>query len=80
MRFIDHPVQATVRAGRLQRFHWRNETYEVRRIVDGWRYVGRWWAGEGEWCFVKVETTDGGLFELYHDVIADEWRLYRVYD
>ena len=55
-------------------------TYRIARIVDRWRYVGRWWVGEGEWRFIKVETTDGGLFELCFDVAADEWRLYRIYD
>lgn len=61
-------------------FQWRGRTYHIARIVDQWRYVGRWWIGEGEWRFVKVETTDGGLFELYFDTAADEWRLYRIYD
>lgn len=61
-------------------FQWRGRTYRVARVIDQWRYVGRWWVGEGEWFFVKVETTDGGLFELYFDTAADEWRLYRIYD
>ncbi|MFS8523767.1 MAG: DUF6504 family protein [Limnochordales bacterium] len=61
-------------------FEWRGRTYRIARIVDRWRYVGRWWLGEGEWRFMKVETTDGGLFELYFDTAADEWRLYRIYD
>lgn len=65
---------------RLVAFQWKGRTYNVARVVDRWRYVGRWWVGEGEWRFVKVETTDGGLFELYFDTAANEWRLYRVYD
>lgn len=61
-------------------FQWRGRTYQVARIVDRWRYVGRWWIDEGEWLFIKVETTDGGLFELYFDTADGEWRLYRIYD
>ncbi|MBO8141871.1 MAG: hypothetical protein H0Z37_06825 [Firmicutes bacterium] len=80
MRLVDVPVQVTVQAGRLLGFRWRGRTRRVVRVIDRWRYLGRWWAGEGEWRFVKVETDDGGVFELYLDVAAGQWRLYRVYD
>lgn len=82
MRLVDVPVRVSMSAEtrRFVSFHWRGRTYKVARIVDRWRYVGRWWIGEGEWRFIKVETIDGGLFELYFDTAADEWRLYRVYD
>ncbi len=82
------PAAGTTRAASAVRsarprpaaFQWRGRTYQVARIVDRWRYVGRWWIDEGEWLFIKVETTDGGLFELYFDTAAGEWRLYRIYD
>lgn len=92
MRLVDVPIRVifaenderrprpAAAAPRPAAFQWRGRTYRIARIIDRWRYVGRWWVGEGEWRFIKVETTDGGLFELYFDVAADEWRLYRIYD
>ncbi|HLT58293.1 MAG: DUF6504 family protein [Limnochordales bacterium] len=80
MRLVDAPIDVALAQGRLARFRWQDRIYRVTRIVDQWSYLGRWWAGEGEWRFYRVETADGGLFELYWDAAADQWRLYRVYD
>lgn len=80
MRLLDVPIRVALADGRLARFRWQNRVYRVARIVDQWSYLGRWWVGEGEWRFFRVETADGGLFELYWDKVADQWRLYRVYD
>ncbi|MFO7312200.1 MAG: DUF6504 family protein [Bacillota bacterium] len=80
MRLVDAPVKVASPGGRPARFRWQNRTYRIARIIDQWSYLGRWWAGEGEWRFFRVETADGGLFELYLDVAANQWRLYRVYD
>ncbi|MFO7264845.1 MAG: DUF6504 family protein [Limnochordales bacterium] len=83
VRLVDVPVRVTLNGSNEPQptaFQWRGRTHRIARIVDHWRYVGRWWLGEGEWRFVKVETTDGGVFELYFDAKAAEWRLYRVYD
>lgn len=80
MRLLDVPVDVALEEGRPARFRWQNRTYCVARVADHWSYVGRWWAGEGEWRFFRVETAGGGVFELYLDVAAKQWRLYRVYD
>lgn len=80
MRLIDAPIQVHLHAGRPVSFERRGQTYKITRIVDSWHYTGRWWAGEGTWIFLTVQTAGGGVFELYYDTVAAEWRLYRAYD
>jgi len=80
MRLIDQPIQVSTRDGGPAVFRWRGQTYRVARVIDRWSYMGRWWMGEGEWRFWRVETTGGGEFELLYDVQAEQWRLYRIYD
>lgn len=80
MRLIDEPVDVDVRAGRPISFRRRGHTHDITRIVDSWRYAGRWWAEEGSWIFLTVQTRGDGLFELCYDTAAREWRLYRAYD
>jgi len=80
MRLLDRPILVTTRAGEPTSFRWRGQTYRIARVIDCWRYMGRWWVGEGEWRLWRVETADGGEFELLYDVKQQAWRLYRVYD
>ncbi|OUN01105.1 MAG: hypothetical protein BAA04_13575 [Firmicutes bacterium ZCTH02-B6] len=80
MRLIDQPIQVTLRDRRPVTFRWRGATYRIARVVDRWSYMGRWWAGEGEWKFWRVVTAGGGEFELMYDVRQQVWRLYRIYD
>ena len=80
MRLVNQPIQAAVRARQLVAFRWRGQTYRIARVIDRWSYMGRWWAGEGEWKFWRVVTVGGGEFELLYDVQRRECRLYRVYD
>src|SRR5690606_4335760 len=61
-------------------FEWRGRTYRIARIVGRWPCLGPWWVGRGELRLTGVAQRDGGLFELYFDTAADEWRLYRIYD
>ena len=80
MRLVDLPIKVALREGQPTSFRWRGQTYRIARVIDRWRYMGRWWVGEGEWKFWRVETVGGGEFELLYDVAAREWRLYRMYD
>lgn len=65
------------------------------RTAEVWKDTGRWWEGEGEKVFYRVEAAAGGapaghpagvppaggrLVELYFDRKAGKWFLYRVYD
>lgn len=80
MRLIDEPVEVISRSGRPVSFRRRGRIYNIIQVVDTWRYAGRWWAEEGTWIFLTVQTDGDGLFELCYDTGAEQWRLYRAYD
>ncbi|RJX20100.1 MAG: hypothetical protein C4570_04365 [Ammonifex sp.] len=61
-------------------FSWRGKTYTVRAILEAWKDTGRWWEGEPPKLFFRVETADGGLWEVYLDTADESWHLYKVYD
>lgn len=69
-----------MQAGEPVSFQRRGRVYAIRRVVDSWRYTGRWWAEEGTWVFLTVQTAGDGLFELCYDTAAKQWRLHRAYD
>ncbi len=52
----------------------------MARVVEVWKDTGCWWAGEGEKVFFRLETACGRLVELYRDLDAGKWFIYRVYD
>ena len=80
-RIIDRPVEVTAEEGkRPERFCWRGRCYRVSRVLDFWKEVGRWWAGEHEKGFLRVETATGGVFEIYRDCASKRWYLYKVYN
>ena len=58
MRLLDRAIPVTIRAGEPTSFRWRGQTYRIARVIDRWRYMGRWWVGEGEWRFFHVERVD----------------------
>lgn len=52
----------------------------VRTVLERWKDTGRWWEGESVKLFFRVETADGGFWEIYLDTGTQMWHLYRVYD
>lgn len=66
--------------GTPRAFRQRQRCHRVRLILDTWREVGDWWRGEGEWVVFRLETTEGGLYELAYDTVQGHWLLTRVYD
>lgn len=72
----------TDREGRPLGFRFRNSRYRVRAILDFWREFDRWWEPDGreERVVYRVETHDGGLFELDLRLPARVWHLYKAYD
>jgi len=73
-------LQVRVTGGLPRSFRWRGRRYTVRAVLERWKETGRWWEGEASKFFFRVETTGGGLWELYFDTGTRTWRLYRVYD
>jgi hypothetical protein len=52
-------------------------------VVDFWRETGRYWEGEAEADFFRVEIRDRdhrGQFILYREVGTEAWRFYRAFD
>ena len=79
-RIIDRPVTvaADLARGCPRSFCWRCREYRIARVQDVWKETGRWWAGENEKVFYRVETETGGVYELYTD--QERWYLYKIYD
>ena len=50
----------------------------VRRVLDCWRYGGRWWAGEGPRDYYLLELETGHVFEVYR--AGESWTLSRIAD
>lgn len=50
----------------------------VRRVLDFWRYGGRWWVNEGPRDYYLLELETGHVFEVY--CCADRWTLSRIAD
>lgn len=65
---------------RPMRFNWHSKDYHVRSIQECWRLMGAWWNDEGEQTFFRIQTTEGGTYELCFDHAKSEWRMSRIYD
>lgn len=80
-KLIDEPVDIPDNHDKLPtRFGWHRHWYKVRNIIEQWSDTGRWWEGESEKIFYRLQTTEDGVYELYHDLRQNQWRLYRVLD
>ena len=64
------------------RFVWQGHIYRVSRIWQRWQTDSEWWSPQGRvWrAYVSLSTNDGLLCVLYHDRLADEWFLSKLYD
>jgi hypothetical protein len=80
------PIQVTARAGRPQRFTWREVEYHVAEILNTWRLSTRWWEsaayspGASDRHYYRLRCQDGMICDVYHDVARQVWILDRVYD
>jgi phosphoribosylglycinamide formyltransferase-1 len=57
--------------GLPQRFRWRDQEYEVARVIETWKTTGDCRYGSGEQYvrkhWFRAETTDGREMEIYFD-------------
>ena len=77
------PITVTADAeGQPTAFVWQEQRHTVARIVQRWEVDGEWWHVEGRiWRdYVALITHDHLFCVLYHDRLAAEWRLVRLYD
>lgn len=61
-------------------FTWKHQKHRVTHIGAYWRVHTNWWTDHERWRdYYEVITDTGWLCVLFHDLLADEWRLERVY-
>lgn len=59
---------------------WQGQTHPVAEITRHWRVQSDWWH-EPLWRdYFKLTTTTGLLLIIYHDLLADQWYVQRLYD
>jgi hypothetical protein len=56
------------------------QTAQVEQVLDCWRDTGCWWEGESEKLFYRLSLDNGAVVEIYRDMEAHTWVLYKVYD
>lgn len=54
--------------------------YRTAHIGNTWRAHTGWWQQEVWRDYFKLQTEDGLLCTIAHDLLLDRWYLVRVYD
>lgn len=72
-------VQADAEAQPVS-FVWFGRQHGIVRVCNAWRVHTGWWRQEVRRDYFKVQTEDGLLCVVYHDLLAGRWHLVRVYD
>jgi hypothetical protein len=61
-------------------FTWAGQTHHVATLCNAWRVHTGWWQQEVWRDYYKVQTEDGLLCVLYHDLLRERWHLVSIYD
>lgn len=77
---MEREIEVRCSGGTPRAVRLREGWADIIDILDIWRDVGRWWAGEKEKTFYRVQLCYGGLLEIYRVVGGNRWMLYRIYD
>ncbi|PZN07600.1 MAG: hypothetical protein DIU76_04275 [Bacillota bacterium] len=83
MSLIDRPIRVEADSrNRPVAFVWRGIRRVVAEVLEEWREIGPWWEQDPpEERFVyRVQTQDGGVYEIDYRIPARQWFLYRIYD
>jgi nucleotidyltransferase/DNA polymerase involved in DNA repair len=73
-----HPVQVTTNPQGLPRaVVWRDRIREVAAIHETWREDTHWWSRPVERDYFRLETGDGQVRVVFHDLRSDRWLLER---
>ncbi len=73
-------AEVTLERGRMTRMRAGEVRGSVRTSCGPFRVAGEWWGERFEHDAWDVELTDGGLYLLGFDRIANAWRLEGVYE
>ena len=76
---LEIAVQA-IPDGRPGSFTWSGRMHPTAGVCNGWRVHTDWWHQEIWRDYYKVQTEDGLLCIMYHDLLTDQWHLVRIYD
>ena len=80
-KIVDQPVLVvTDKKSIPSRFFWYKRWLNVLNILEQWKDTGRWWDGESEKIFYRLQVKEGGIYEIFSDIALNQWRLYKVYD
>lgn len=81
MHFFHAPIDVELdQRGSPRLIRWRRGRYQVREIIEVWITRGRWWAGEEERLFMRIETDRAQLVIYRCGRGGTEWRLYQMID
>ena len=72
------PLQVQVEQNSPQKLHYQQREQRVVRILDTWRYGGRWWRFEGRRDYYLLELEGGVVAEVFRD--GERWILSRTAD
>jgi hypothetical protein len=67
-------------AGGPVSFRWNGAPHRISTICNTWRVHSEWWRDSIWRDYYKIETKDGFLCTIYHDLVIDTWHLARIYD
>jgi len=79
VRQVQQPLNVTTDTqGNPSRLEGPRRPVAVRRVLDAWRYGGRWWIGESPRDYYLLELETGHVFEVFCS--EGRWTLSRVAD
>ena len=61
-------------------FQWQGRIHKVQEVANNWRVDFGWWRLRIWRDYFKLQTTNGLLVIIYHDLITDSWYLQTIYD
>lgn len=75
------PLVVDAEDGRPRRLRlaWERWPHKVTGVRRHWRVHLDWWTASELWRDYWEVVTDAGLCVIYHDLIAGDWVLERIY-
>lgn len=80
-RLVHHPLQVVEgEAHKPLKIRWQQRWMNVTLVLDRWYDVGKWWEGEAEKLFFRVQLEGNQVWEVFLDHEQKSWNLYKIYD
>ena len=78
-KLINRPLWVKTKDGLPSQFSIGGRQIQIDSIADHWKEIGRWWEGDEEREFFRVETAGGGYI-LSLNIPTQRWFLYKILD